>query len=102
MAKQQFDIALNDALEIQFSGGDVQLAESTGRHQQLLLMSRPSQVPFFPLRGVGLGDQHQNDAGEREVARLIQREFKLDGLTIDILKVRNLSDMDIKLNAHYP
>lgn len=101
MAREQIDIALNDNLEMQFSGGDLQLVESTERHQQLLLILRPGQIPLYPLAGVGIGDMYQNDAGEREVARLIQREFTADGLTFNLLRVRNLATQDVKINAYY-
>lgn len=101
MAREQIDILLNDNLEVQFSGGDLAIGESTERHQQLLLLYRPGQIPFFPLAGVGIGDQYQNDAGEREVARLIQREFTADGLTFNVLRVRNLATQDVQINAYY-
>lgn len=92
---------LNDSLEIQYSGGDFAIGESTERHQQMLLITRPGNIPFYPLAGVGIGDQYQNDAGEREVARLIQREFTADGLTFNILRVRNLATQDVQINAYY-
>ena len=101
MAKQQIDILLNDALEVQYSGGDLALGESTERHQQLLLIMRPGQIPFYLLAGVGIADQYQNDAGERQLARLIQREFTADGLTFNVLRVRNLATQDVQINAYY-
>lgn len=103
MAREMYDIALNDELELRFAGGDFMVVESTERHQQLLLMYDVGQIPGEAnlLSGVGIGNQYQNDAGERELARLIQREFTADGMVFNTLRVRNVATMDVKINAYY-
>lgn len=102
MAKLQYDIQLNDELELAIAAGDFGVTESTERHQQLLLLYKPGQVPAYPLDGVGVGDWYQDDAGAPALKRLIQREFTKDGMQVETLKVRVMaSSVDTKLKAHY-
>lgn len=99
MAREMVDIALRDDLSLFIQGGDFLLAESTERHQQLLLLYEPGELKLDPLSGVGIGSYILDDAAEVVVEKAIEREFTRDGMTIRALDVRTLQD--VKINAFY-
>lgn len=99
MAREQYDIALNDALVPVMQGGDFLIVESTERHQQLLLLYEPGNLKMDTSAGVGIGSHIENDTDEVEVERDIEREFRADGMTVRELRIDSL--LDVKINAFY-
>lgn len=99
MAREVFDIGLNDDYELLYRGGDFDIVESTERHQDLLLMYEPGQLKAYPTTGVGVGSHILNDTDVVAVEKDIEREFTADGMAIKILDVISL--LNVRINAYY-
>jgi hypothetical protein len=94
-----YDIGLNDDLSLSIAAGDFQVVESTERHQQLLLLYEPGSLRNDLLAGVGIGGYILSDTDEVVVEKAIEREFRLDGMTLRRLDVRSLED--VRIDAFY-
>jgi hypothetical protein len=99
MAREVYDIRLNEDLSLSIAAGDFQVVESTERHQQLLLLYEPGELRVDLLAGVGIGGYILSDTDEVVVEKEIEREFRLDGMTVRRLDVRSLED--VRIDAFY-
>ncbi len=99
MAREMYDIRLNEDLSLSIAAGDFQVVESTERHQQLLLLYEPGELKSDLLAGVGIGGYILSDTDEVVVEKVIEREFRLDGMTLRRLDVRTLED--VRIDAFY-
>lgn len=99
MAREVYDIGLNNDYELLYRGGDFDIVESTERHQAVLLLVEPGELKMDPTAGVGIGSHILNDTDTVAVERDIEREFTRDGMSIQVLDVPTL--LNVRLRAAY-
>lgn len=93
------DILLDGDFDLAFANGDLVIGESTRQHQQLILLSEPSEWTEFPTLGVGMQGRLLSD-NPGEVVSIIKRQFEQDGMKV--LQVRgrakggNLVGVDVE------
>lgn len=93
-----YDILLDDDLDLApAKNGDFAVGESTGQHQNLLLLSEKGMWRQHPLTGVGIASALLDDS-PGAIKREILKEFELDGMRVK--KVR-ISPQNINVAAEY-
>lgn len=91
------DILLDENLTPLITDGDLTIGDSTSQNQMLLLVSDKGEFKQFPTRGVGVARYIETSDSEG-LAREINTEYRLDGMTVDKVKV-NIPDVQIE--AYY-
>lgn len=75
------DILLASNFDLQFSGGDFAIGESTRQHQQILLIVEKGELKEFPTNGVGTQSWLLDDTSGDYNAE-VKKEFERDGMTV--------------------
>jgi hypothetical protein len=88
MDKQMPDAMLDDNYDLAISSSDIQISESTARHQQMLLVSNKGDYKQYPIIGVGAAT-YLNDERYQALIRAINIEFAKDSMDVT----------DIRLNS---
>lgn len=90
------DIKHTDIGDIDLSSGDIQLEESTQRHQTDIIIATKGSYKEFPTVGVGLID-YVSDSENSDFLRNIRKQLTADGM-----KVKSISMSDtINIDAEY-
>lgn len=75
------DIANTSEGDIDFSSGDIVYVESTGQHQQDILLSDKGHYKEVPATGVGIINfLHETDP--ENLLRSVHKEFSRDGMKV--------------------
>ena len=70
------DIALNQELDVELSGEDLIIRDSTEQHQRLLLLAQPGNLRWAPTVGVGLQD-YLADEQMAGLVNKVRQQFQL-------------------------
>lgn len=89
-----YDIQLNESNDVQITGGDLAVGESTHQHQMLLLLCNKGEFKQFPDRCVGVSNYIENE-DDGAVSREIHTEFAKDGMKISHIKV-NMPNIQVE------
>ncbi|MDP2723211.1 MAG: hypothetical protein Q8O72_10670 [Bacteroidales bacterium] len=93
------DILLDADFDLQAKNGDFVLGDATLQNQQLILLSHKGELKQEPLLGVGLRNYLLDDATIHEMHQEIQKQFSLDGMTVNEISGNNWSTT--KIDANY-
>lgn len=77
--------------------GDFATGESTGQHQELLLIATKGEFKQYPDRGVG-AIMYAEDCSPANLIAAIQDEFSRDGMEINEIKFK---DAKLNIDAEY-
>lgn len=99
MAKNVFDIMLDESGDIAIKNGDLVVGESSAQHQRLLLLCSPGDIMSAPLVGVGLMSYTNDDANADELTKNIQKQFEADGMRVK--KITGDAIDELIINAEY-
>jgi len=99
MAKEVFDIKVDENNDLLIKNGDFVIAESTLQHQNHLLIAEPGHFRQKPLLGVAISDFLLEDSNLEELAHKIQKEFEVDGMEISKIDIPSITEINI--NAGY-
>lgn len=92
------DFLLDENLDIKIENGDFVVGESTGQHQQLLLITDKGMWKENPSVGVGV-DRYLESEDPGFLLREIRLQYTRDGMTVNNI---NLTDTGkIEINAEY-
>jgi hypothetical protein len=92
------DILLDDNWDLAEENGDLVVDDATAQHKGIILLAQKGEIRQFPFVGVGIRDYIlDDDLGD--LAQAIQKQFELDGMTIDRLEVFNNGNIEEK--AYY-
>lgn len=90
------DLILKDG-DLSIMDGDFGIGESTGQHQELLLVATKGEFKQYPDRGVGV-IMYTEDCSPANLVAAIQDEFSRDGMEI---KEIGFEDTKLKIDATY-
>lgn len=93
------DILLTDELDLKFADGDLAIGEATVQSQNLLLLAEKGTFVGTPNVGVGVQQWLNNETTSDELKHAIQNEMESDGMTVQTLEVKDISQ--ITLDATY-
>jgi hypothetical protein len=99
MAKQMKDISLSDQYDLEITGGDFTIVESTARHQQQLILNNKGDFKQNPTICVG-AVEYFDDEHFQELTRAVSIEFTRDGM--DVKNVKLSPGGIINSDAYYP
>ena len=78
------DLSLNDAGDLQITGGDLAIGTSDLQHQQHLLIGQKGSVKQFPDTCVGI-ENYINTSETTEMLREIRFQFEQDGMVVNTI-----------------
>lgn len=88
------DYLHGEDFDLVIENGDFKKGESTEQHQQDILIAHKGEFRLSPLVGVGISDI-LNDDGFGENLQEVQRQFEMDGMSIEQVRVKG-QELDIK------
>mgnify|MGYP001280269563 CR=1 FL=1 len=88
------DLLLDDDFDLQIVGNDFVVGDSTEQNQKLLLVANKGEVRPYPAVGVGIA-QAINDDNIGSVQQEVIKQFELDRMTINRLKIGKNGAMQI-------
>jgi hypothetical protein len=91
------DYLYGDDFDLVIENGDFKKGESTKQHQQDLLIAHKGEFRLSPLVGAGISDS-LNDNGFGENLQEVQRQFEMDGMTIEQIRV---DGQELEVKAEY-
>lgn len=89
------DYLQGDDYDIVISNGDLVSGESTEKHQNDLILINKGDQRILPVVGIGIAN-YINDDEFGSVKSEIQKQFELDGMRIDRLRIFEDGTTDIK------
>lgn len=98
MAKKQFDIGMVDD-DLDTQAGDFTVVESTREHQVQLTANNKGDFKENPDICVGAAMYLDDDNGFQALAAEIARQFSLDGMDVESIKIA--ADGRIESKAQY-
>ncbi len=93
---QDYLLDANDDLQI--TGGDFVVGESTLQHQSLLVRCKKGELRQYPKTGVGM-ENFLLDETLADAYPEIQKQFEADGMKVRSIEV--LTDASVKTDAYY-
>jgi hypothetical protein len=85
--------------DLDFSGGDLVITESTQQHQKSIIMAGKCWFKHAPTLGVGLTNYLNEHGSYNQLAASIRRECERDGMIVESVQVKNGT---VTINAEYP
>lgn len=74
--------------DLDLSGGDINYSESSGQHQQDILLADKGHYKEVPARGVGIINfLHETDP--ENLLRTVRKEFARDGMKVEKVTIQN-------------
>lgn len=81
MARQMNDISLTESEDLDFSTGDIELAESTAQHQKQILLNYKGDFKENPTICAG-AFSYIDDENRAALIRSVHVEFSRDGMNV--------------------
>jgi len=78
------DIAIDEDFDLKLQNGDFAVQESTGQHQQALLLAEKGSYKQYPTVGVGIATYLKDD-NSSDLLREIRIQFSKDGMDVNSL-----------------
>jgi hypothetical protein len=95
MEVKDYLLDANDDLQIG-DNGDFLSGESTYSNQRELLLLSKGEFKAEPLCGVGLNEFLLDDGSKAEFERIVNQQFKADGMRIQKVDLKSWEDLKIK------
>lgn len=90
------DILLDDNMEPIRRNGDFVIGDATLQNQKLLILTEKGELRQHPVSGVGVRNYLNDEDGLVDLQVDIQREFEADNMTVDLLRVKSLRDIELQ------
>lgn len=98
MAKEVFDILLDDNDDLVVKNGDIVIGESTEQHIKAVLIANKGEFRDVPFFGVGLNNYLKADGQQVVLKREIEKMMTLDGMQVNKIQV---SDSVYEIEGFY-
>ena len=93
------DILMDEQFNPVIKNGDFFWNESTSQHQKLLIVANKGQFRESPTVGVGINNFLLDDGTTEELKQEIILQFELDGMQINDLLIKDVSN--VQIDAEY-
>lgn len=91
------DIAIDEDFDLKLKGGDFAVQESTGQHQQCLLLAEKGSYKQYPAVGVGIATYLKDD-NSGDLLREIRIQFSKDGMDVNSI---GFNGSKLQIDARY-
>lgn len=98
MANKVYDYEEDNSGDLVFKAGDLSVTESTRQHTKALVNAHPGSFSQYPQAGVGIRRYLLDDLSPGELKSKMVEQLELDGQVIEVLKIKSLSEIEIKSN----
>lgn len=87
MAREVFDMILDDDNDLVVKNGDWLIGESTEQHLKVILIANKGEFRDAPFFGVGLNNYLKGDGQQVALKREIEKMMTLDGMQVNKIQV---------------